>query len=689
MAQWGSGGTVATPSRRRIAAVGRRGARAAGELATPIGAVFLGLAHIVWTRGAQAADDAETSASAGTGGGTGTPGSADAPEGGAAPVAAVLPWVPAVAADSIFVSGTFVDPGTVTRLSGAGRLAPDPLAGHAAPDVKVFTAPGAGTATATADAVMGPAAGSLSLEQVVLQLPDPADSGDASDPPDPIGEVDDDTGSGGDRTGTEYRDILRGGSGDDRIDARGGDDTVYGGDGNDTLLGGAGNDRLEGEGGDDRLEGGDGNDTLLGGDGNDTLLGGAGNDLLSGGAGDDLLDGGPGADRLVGGPGNDVLVVDSLGDVVDERPEDPGIDTAAVREGFAAEAARAYPHLTQAGETTFVLGDPIGRTLPPETHPFVRGISPGVENLTVEGTAPHDILGDDRANRLVGNDGDNRIWGAGGDDILLGGGGDDLLYGGDGDDLLDGGPGEDLLYGGAGDDTYLLGLAEDGPDRIFDGEGANRVRLDGVDPASVSVRSDGDDLVIAVEGSDVGRIVGYAQQPSAFLGLDFGDGPRPFDAFVRDSGGGTADDILAGFETAPRIEGTEARDLLSGTDAGEWLRGFGGNDRLEGGGGDDLLEGGADSDLLRGGAGDDVYLVRAGEAGVDRIEDALGTNRVVVPDARADILAGFFAGDDLWVTVDGTPAFVVADHASAPGAFAGVQTADGFVPAEKLTGTHG
>jgi len=686
MAQWGSGGTAAAPLRRGRAGAGSRSARVAGELATPIGAVFIGLAHIVWARGAWAADDAETSAFTGTAGGTGTRGSADAPQGDAAPLAAVLPWVPAVAADSILVSGTFVDPGTVTRLSGAGRFAPDPLAGHAAPDVKVFTASGAGTATT--ESGMGPAAGSLSLEQVVLQLPDPAGGGDTSDPPDPIGQVDDDAGSAGDRIGTEYRDILRGGDGNDRIDARGGDDTVYGGDGDDTLLGGAGNDRLEGEGGDDRLEGGDGNDTLLGGDGNDTLLGGAGNDLLQGGAGDDLLDGGPGADRLVGGPGNDVLVIDSLGDVVDERPEDPGIDTVVVRDAFAAEAARAYPHLTQAGETTFVLGDPIGRALPPEAHPFVRGISPGVENLTLEGTAPHAILGDDRANRLEGNDGDNRIWGGAGDDVLVGGGGDDWLYGGEGDDLLDGGPGEDLLYGGPGDDTYVLGLAEDGPDRIFDGEGRNRVRLDGIDPASVSVRSDGDDLVIAVNGGEIGRIVGYAQQPSAFLGLDFGDGPRPFDAFGGDGRNAPLDDILAGFRSAPRIEGTESRDLLFGTDAGEWLRGFGGNDRLEGGGGDDLLEGGAGSDLLRGGAGDDVYLVRAGEAGVDRIEDALGTNRVVVPDARADMLAGFFAGDDLWVTVDGNPAFVVADHAGSPGAFAGVQTADGFVPAERLTGTH-
>jgi Ca2+-binding RTX toxin-like protein len=662
----------------------RRPAQNSGELATPLGAVFIGLVYVIATHEVRAGEELPSAVPAGAVGKVGLADPAEAVATDQPQAAASLPFIPAVAADSILVSGALVDPGTITRLSGAGRLAPDPFAGHAAPDVKVLTAPGAAAESAPAAFSAAPSAGALSLEQVVVRLPEEGMEA-PSDPSDPIGEVDD-RGQEGERVGTDLRDILRGSEGPDHIDARGGDDTVSGGQGDDTLIGGDGHDRLEGEAGNDLLLGGDGNDTLVGGEGDDRLFGGAGNDLLLGGDGDDLLDGGPGADRLVGGPGSDLLVVDSLADVVDERPEDPGSDTVVVREAFAAEAARAYPHLTPTGATSFLLGDPIGRVLPPEAHSFVRSFAPGVEHVRLDGTAPHHLLGDDRANRLEGNDGDNRIWGGAGDDILLGGGGDDLLFGEAGDDLLDGGAGQDLLYGGTGDDTYILGLAEGEPDRIFDHEGINHIRLKDIDPAAVSVRTDGADLVIAANGDEIGRIVDYAQTPSSFSGLDFGDGPRPFAAFMQNDG---TDDILAEFLRAPRLQGTEARDLLFGTDAREWLQGSGGNDQLEGGGGNDLLEGGAGSDLLRGGAGDDVYLLRASDGGIDRIEDGLGANRVVMPDVRADMLAGFVSGDDLWVTVDGRAAFVVADHTAAPEAFLGVQTADGLVSPAKLTGTHG
>jgi len=140
--------------------------------------------------------------------------------------------------------------------------------------------------------------------------------------------------------GGNARHLLKGGEGDDLIDAFGtdfgtllgesGDDTLLGGVGpdildggdgndvligeqfpsfnmNDTLIGGEGNDYLDGVDGHDLLSGGDGNDTLFGGEGNDHLDGGDGRDQLFGGPGDDTLLGGPGGDLLVGGPGNEVI----------------------------------------------------------------------------------------------------------------------------------------------------------------------------------------------------------------------------------------------------------------------------------------------------------------------------------------------------------------------------------------------
>ncbi|GBD43016.1 Alginate lyase 7 [bacterium HR40] len=595
---------------------------------------------------------------------------------------------PTIAAGSILAAAGILDPEILARLGGTGRLAPDPLAGYASPTVTV-AARGDGAGALPFAAAEPPAPGALAIEQLVVGLPESSagsQPGDPSGPP--LGSVDDGP-TGGTRTGTATRDILRGSDDGDVIDGLDGDDAIAGGGGDDRLLGGGGNDTLEGGDGHDLLEGGAGSDLLLGGPGNDRLVGGDGNDRLVGGPGDDVLDGGAGADRMEGGTGSDTFFIDDVGDVVLDEPADPGIDTVVVREGFAKSVAASYPHLSASGATTFVVGDAIGRSLPAEAQGFVRGLAPGIENVVLEGAAGHRIVGDGHANRLEGNAGDNMLWGEGGDDHLAGREGADSLFGGPGDDILDGGSGADLLYGGPGDDVYVLGLFEDGPDRIWDSEGINRIRLEGVDPATVAVRMEGADLVIAAGDTDLARIQDYAHAPDSFAGIETAEGVRPLTDFAAPPTVDPLADLLAPFAHSPTIDGSEGRDLLYGSSGSEHLRGHGGHDLLDGGSGDDLLEGGAGSDLLRGGAGDDLYLLSRNEPGIDRIEDGLGSNRVLLPDTSSDLLAGFLSGDDLWVSVAGSPLFVVADHGAQPDSFAGVQTADGFVPASKLTGTHG
>lgn len=107
--------------------------------------------------------------------------------------------------------------------------------------------------------------------------------------------------------GTDHRDLIVLGLGNDTANARAGDDRLDGGPGSDALRGGP----------DSVFDGLTDRDTLLGGEGDDTLEGRAGDDRLDGGGGADLLFGdapwgvgfgGSGHDRLAGGPGNDTLV---------------------------------------------------------------------------------------------------------------------------------------------------------------------------------------------------------------------------------------------------------------------------------------------------------------------------------------------------------------------------------------------
>jgi hypothetical protein len=129
---------------------------------------------------------------------------------------------------------------------------------------------------------------------------------------------------------------------------------------------------------------------------------------------------------------------------------------------------------------------------------------------------------------------------------------------GPGDDRICGGPGRDLIRGSWGDDTLCGGGGDDGLYGDWD-----RDTLDGDD------------------GNDV---------------LD----------------GGTEDDLL---------RGGAGDDRLLGRDGDDTLLGGAGNDRLFGSDGDDTLSGGQGDDTLSGGAGNDVFVLDAGDRGIDIVID--------------------------------------------------------------------
>src|SRR5262245_14931528 len=124
------------------------------------------------------------------------------------------------------------------------------------------------------------------------------------------------------------------------------------------------------------------------------IIGTSGNDFLIGTSGPDTIDGRRGADTLQGGLGDDTYIVDHLGDVVTEAP-DEGIDT--VQSTISIDLSLAS---------------------------FAN-----VENVTLLGTAAFTAAGNMLSNVLTGNDGNN---------------------------FLNGGAGADTMAGGLGNDTYSV-----------------------------------------------------------------------------------------------------------------------------------------------------------------------------------------------------------------------------------------
>jgi Ca2+-binding RTX toxin-like protein len=176
----------------------------------------------------------------------------------------------------------------------------------------------------------------------------------------------------------------------------------------------------------DTLTGSAYSETINGLASNDEIYGGAGDDTLNGNDGEDRLDGGPGADRLTGGGlGKDTYIVDNVGDVVVELPDNSNNAIDLV------ESSITY-------------------TLPAE-----------VESLTLTGSAGINGTGNNLQNNIRGNSSNNILSGWGGNDVLDGSGGNDALLGDSGNDILIGGPGSDQF-------VFMSSFAVAGVDTITD-----------------------------------------------------------------------------------------------------------------------------------------------------------------------------------------------------------------------------
>lgn len=121
-------------------------------------------------------------------------------------------------------------------------------------------------------------------------------------------------GTGDDTLHAHTAHTVRGDSGNDMVmghavlDGGDGMDHLMGDDNAQQLRGGRGDDMIEAYGGADTVYAGPGDDHAMGGDGRDIVTGGPGDDTLHGEGGDDLVIGGPGKDITDGGPGRDIVL---------------------------------------------------------------------------------------------------------------------------------------------------------------------------------------------------------------------------------------------------------------------------------------------------------------------------------------------------------------------------------------------
>ncbi len=151
-------------------------------------------------------------------------------------------------------------------------------------------------------------------------------------------------------------------------------------------------------------------------------------------------------------------------------------------------------------------------------------------------------------------------------------------------EILIGSAGDDVLDGGRGDDTYVW-VRGDGNDTISEGTNdgqADKVVLDGVDPAEVTLVRNGNNLTLVIAESTAGAGDGGSILLDAQLDDNFGRGIEQI--VFADGTVWTANDLRLGVLSAVSTSGD---DTIVGFNTADTIRGGAGNDLIQGKGGDD------------------------------------------------------------------------------------------------------
>ncbi|MBW4658989.1 MAG: DUF4347 domain-containing protein [Drouetiella hepatica Uher 2000/2452] len=210
-----------------------------------------------------------------------------------------------------------------------------------------------------------------------------------------------------------------------------------------------------------------------------------------------------------------------------------------------------------------------------------------VTGRTMPGHAPSEnLIGGNRANRIIGFAGDDRIKGRGCGDRIDAGLGSDWVSGGDANDTIKGQQSNDRLLGDKGNDNLSGGL---GSDSLYGGRGSDTIG-----------GGRGNDSIYGSTGNNTIK-------------------------------GGLSNDTLYGGRDQDLLNGNSSNDVLLGGNGNDTLQGGLGSDQLNGGNGDDILSGARGNDTLKGGKGRDQFVYNATTDAIDTIADfQVGQDKIVV-----------------------------------------------------------
>jgi Ca2+-binding RTX toxin-like protein len=359
----------------------------------------------------------------------------------------------------------------------------------------------------------------------------------------------------------------------------------------------------------DSITGSNARDDLFGGLGNDTLRGQDVNDRLFAEQGDDILFGGLGNDTLYGGTGNDQFVLEYFDYSTLTFNQDLVADFVKGQDKIDLRTIGISDY-----NTILLLtnddseGDAVITTY--YSHSNSGSYS---YQLKIDGIPKGQLQASDFIFRtavvndsITGSNARDDLFGGLGNDTLRGQDGNDRLFAEQGDDILFGGLGNDTLYGGTGNDQFVLEYFDYSTLTFNQDLVADFVKgQDKIDLRTIGIGDYNTILLLTNDDSEGDAVITtyYSHSNSGSYSYQL-----KIDGIPK--GQLQASDFI--FRTAvvnDSITGSNARDDLFGGLGNDTLRGQDGNDRLFAEQGDDILFGGLGNDTLYGGTGNDQFVL--------------------------------------------------------------------------------
>ncbi len=387
---------------------------------------------------------------------------------------------------------------------------------------------------------------------------------------------------------------------------------------------------------DDIIRGVSVRDIMSGGTGNDRLFGLGGNDTLDGGAGFDQIWGGFGNDTLTGGTEADTFFITLFEDAAGQADIITDFNTAEDFIDLQLQGPTSFvgPASFQVAQDWLIRTTGAGNTGPGDAYLLavwngnlqtvtLNGVSADLSSgsLVSSLSAANFVTQSFGARTTTGTSSGDMMFGSLSGDTLTGGSGADLLAGDAGNDTLNGDAGTDLLDGGAGADTFNGGADQDA---VYYMRRVDFALVGGVATAVGSTQAGDESIGDSFNGIEFIR------------GSRFGD-TITLDASVYQAIGFGGDDMLTGSALANLLQGGDGNDTLNGGGGDDILQGDAGNDTINvqslagqvthswGGTGTDILNGGAGIDLLFGEADSDILN---GGDGIDHLYGGAGADQV-------------------------------------------------------------